>query len=501
MRDESICPGWHPTTLREIASWGSGGTPSRAVARYFVGTIPWIKTGELGEKYIRCSEEKISEEALNNSSAKIFPKNSVGIAMYGATIGKLSIWGIDASTNQACAVGVPSEAVDKEYLYYFLLSERETLIKAGKGGAQPNISQGIIKEWPIALPPLREQHRIVAKIEELFSELDQGIESLKTAQAQLKVYRQALLKHAFEGKLTAQWRANNPDKLETADALLKSIQHERAQRYLEQLAEWEAGGKEGARPKAPKTPSLLTAEELAELPQLEIGWVWIKYGDLCSHVRNGISAKPEGDTGAPIFRISAVRPMFFDMADIRHIQNSGGELDSYYLQRGDLVFTRYNGSRRYVGVCAEYRSDEKRLFPDKLVQTRVFSRQIATAYLEKALNSGASRRFVESKIRTTAGQSGVSGEDIKNIPVPICSFEEQNGIMELLEPKLSETDHLEHTITNALQQTEALRQSILKQAFSGKLVPQDSAEEPASVQLARIEAEKSAQLQGKKTLK
>src|ERR1700731_1799735 len=170
--------GWCRTSLETIASWGSGGTPSRNEERYFQGTIPWIKTGELRTMYIREAAEHITEEALNNSSAKIFPKGSVGIAMYGATIGKLSIWGIDASTNQACAVGIPSKAINNEFLYYFLLAERQKLINAGKGGAQPNISQGIIKEWPINLPPLPEQHRIVAKIEELFSELDNGIESL-----------------------------------------------------------------------------------------------------------------------------------------------------------------------------------------------------------------------------------------------------------------------------------------------------------------------------------
>ena len=153
------------------------------------------------------------------------------------------------------------------------------------------------------------------------------------------------------------------------------------------------------------------------------------------------------------------------------------------------MFTRYNGSRRYVGVCAEYRSDEKRLFPDKLVQTRVFSKNMSTSYLEKALNSGASRKFVESKIRTTAGQSGVSGDDIKNIPVPFCQTDEQMQIVEILESKLSEVDQLELTIATSLQQSEALRQSILKKAFSGQLVPQDPQDEPASVLLARIKME------------
>ena len=452
--------------------------------------------------------------------------------MYGATIGKVSIWGIDASTNQACAVGFPvPDVLDKEILYYFLFSQKRSFTKAGKGGAQPNISQGIIKEWPINLPPLNEQHRIVAKIEELFSELDKGIESLKTAREQLKVYRQALLKHAFEGKLTAQWREQNRDKLETAAALLTRIQTEREQRYQQQLQQWEQskspsipllqrgkttsaastsstppfekggqggfkGGRGDLKPKAPKPLPPLTAEELAELPELPEGWGWVKYGDLCSIVRNGISAKPEGDSGTPIFRVSAVRPLFFDMADIRFIDNSNGEFDSYCLERGDLVFTRYNGSRHYVGVCAEYRSDEKRLFPDKLVQTRVFSKDTITSYLEKVLNSGASRRFVESKIRTTAGQSGVSGDDIKNIPVPLCATDEQIQIVAELESKLSETGQLDLTLTATLQQAEALRQSILKKAFSGQLVAQDDRDEPAAALLARIKAEQATAKDG-----
>ncbi len=409
------------------------------------------------------------------------------------------------------------------FILYLMRSVEPGISKEGTGSTFSAINRQFIEELEFGLPPLNEQHRIVAKIEELFSELDKGIENLKTARAQLKVYRQALLKHAFEGKLTAQWReerrANstkavipaqagiqqdknafclnpldsrlrgNDEPLETATALLARIQSERELRYQQQLKQWQATG--GSKPKAPKPLPPLTAGELAELPKLPEGWGWMKYGDLCSQVRNGISAKPEGDSGTPIFRISAVRPLFFDMEDIRFIDNSNGEFDSYCLERGDLVFTRYNGSRHYVGVCAEYRSDEKRLFPDKLVQTRIFSKRISTSYLEKALNSGASRKFVESKIRTTAGQSGVSGDDIKNIPVPLCAADEQIQIVAELESKLSETDQLDQTITTSLQQAEALRQSILKKAFSGQLVAQDASDEPAAALLARIKAERT----------
>ncbi len=358
------------------------------------------------------------------------------------------------------------------------------------GTTRLKLTQAAMRQLPINLAPTAEQHRIVAKIEELFSELDQGVVSLKTAREQLKVYRQSLLKNAFEGKLTAASRAAHAHQLETATALQQRIARERQARYQQQLADWQTAGQTGPKPKSPKPLPPLTAEELAELPELPAGWGWMKYGDLCSLVRNGISAKPEGDSGTPIFRISAVRPMCFDMADIRYIDNSSGEFDAYGLERGDIVFTRYNGSRQYVGVCAEYRSDEKRLFPDKLVQTRVLSKLLLTSFLEKALNSGSSRAFVESKIRTTAGQSGVSGEDIKNIPVPVCCLEEQLEIVQELESKLSEADQLDQTLATALQQADALRQAILKKAFSGQLVPQNPADEPAARLLERIRAER-----------
>ncbi|MDO8940255.1 MAG: DUF559 domain-containing protein [Methylicorpusculum sp.] len=199
--------GWKSTTLQEVASWSSGGTPSRTNTSFFSGPIPWFKTGELGTKTLFYSEENISEDGLKFSSAKLFPKGAVAIAMYGATIGKTSILGIESATNQACAVGIP-EAVTSEFLYYFLLSQEKLFINSGKGGAQPNISQGIVKTWPILLPPTAEQTRIVQKLEELFSDLDAGVAELKAAQKKLVQYRQSLLKAAVEGKLTEQWRNN-----------------------------------------------------------------------------------------------------------------------------------------------------------------------------------------------------------------------------------------------------------------------------------------------------
>jgi type I restriction enzyme, S subunit len=194
--------GWKWVKLGDVCQTTSGGTPSRRESKYYNGNIPWVKSGELDKGLITDTEEKISEEALRNSSAKIFPKGTLLIALYGATIGKLAILGIDAATNQAICGIYQNENINSHFLFNYLLYKKPKLVNQGIGGAQPNISQTILKDLNLPLPPKGVQHQIVSKIEELFSELDKGIEQLKTAQQQLKVYRQAVLKWAFEGKLT-----------------------------------------------------------------------------------------------------------------------------------------------------------------------------------------------------------------------------------------------------------------------------------------------------------
>ena len=177
--DKKLPQGWLLTTLGNIGIWQAGGTPSRSNKSYYGGNIPWLKTGDLNDGQITNIPESITEEAVANSSAKINPTGSVLIAMYGATIGKLGILTFPATTNQACCACVEYFAITQYYLFYFLLSHRDIFIAKGGGGAQPNISKEIIVNTSIPLPPLAEQHRIVVKIEELFSILDDIQKSLE----------------------------------------------------------------------------------------------------------------------------------------------------------------------------------------------------------------------------------------------------------------------------------------------------------------------------------
>ena len=192
------------TTLGNIGTWQAGGTPNRSNKEYYGGNIPWLKTGDLNDSFIISIPESITEEAVSKSSAKLNPKGSVLMAMYGATIGKLGILTFPATTNQACCACIQYDAVVQMYLFYYLMSQRSSFIEKGGGGAQPNISKEIIVNTAIPVPPLSEQSRIVAQIDYWFSiigKIESAKVNLKTIIEQAK---NKILTLAIHGKLVPQ---------------------------------------------------------------------------------------------------------------------------------------------------------------------------------------------------------------------------------------------------------------------------------------------------------
>ena len=161
---------WAWARMGQIGDWGAGSTPQRGNANYYNGNILWLKTGELNNGIVYDTEEKITQKAFQDCSLRMNKIGDVLIAMYGATIGKLAIVGKDLTTNQACC-GCTPYLIYNWYLFYFLMASRDSFIKKGEGGAQPNISRVKLVEHLIPLPPLKEQHRIVAQIEKLFEQL------------------------------------------------------------------------------------------------------------------------------------------------------------------------------------------------------------------------------------------------------------------------------------------------------------------------------------------
>lgn len=381
-----------------------------------------------------------------------------------------------------------------KYAFYFLQSKYQQINTRARGSGTPHVDPDLLWNYKFPIPPLPEQYRIVAKIEALFSELDKGIESLKTAKQQLKIYRQALLKHAFSGKLTEQWRAENQDKLETAETLLQRIQTEREQRYQAQLKEWETNGKQGTKPKAPKVLPLLIDEELAELPELPVGWVYSRLGHLIDEPTYGTSKKCDYETdGIGVLRIPNVVSGEIDASDLKFAQFNDDEIASYKLSAGDILLIRSNGSISIVGRCALVSNhDVKYLYAGYLIMLRPNKQMVLSAHLLNLFSAHSLRKQIEHKAKSTSGVNNINSGEIQSLIFPICGVEEQKEIQTELESRLSITDQLEQTITTALQQSEVLRQSILKKAFSGQLVPQDPNDEPASVLLERIKAEKAA---------
>lgn len=376
-----------------------------------------------------------------------------------------------------------------KYLHYAL---NQTNYRGyANGTTRLKLTQSAMRKIPIHLAPFNEQHRIVAKIEELFSELDQGIDNLKTAQAQLKVYRQALLKHAFEGKLTAEWRAQNADKLESASALQKSIQQARAERYQQQLSEWEASGKQGTKPKAPKPISPLTTQERAELPELPEGWIELSVEGLFD-IEDGDRGEQYptksdfSDEGYCLFlNAKNVTKRGFAFQEVSFIsEKKDFQLRKGKLKRGDIIFT----SRGTLGNIAHYNDsikyDHIRINSGMFI-IRNYDISLTPDFLYFHLNAPIITSQIE-KLQSGTAQPQLPIREFKSFRFVIPSKDEQQQIVQELDSKLSEINQLEQTITTALQQAEALRQSILKKAFSGQLVPQDPNDEPAAELLTRI---------------
>lgn len=444
--------GWVVTNLQNIANWGSGGTPSRSYDEYYNGNIPWIKTGDLGPQLITEASEYITDAGVKNSSAKYFPKGSVAIAMYGATIGKTSILGIDATTNQACAVGSPIEGITSSiFLYYFLLNEKNAFIKKGKGGAQPNISQAVIKEHPLCLPPYAEQKIIAEKLDTLLAQVDSAKARLEQIPQILKRFRQAVLAAAMRGKLTEIWRAHNSFNLS-----------------LKKYYELTKGQK-------------LKAKNISE-PCEEKTWLRCNIGHIFNvKSGDGLTAKEMNDSGdIPVYGGNGIT----------------GYHDKYNTEEPTIVIGRVG---YYCGSV--HLTPEKSWITDNALLVD-FNSELITKQFAHWLLKATNLRVDTS----SSAQPVISGAKIYSIEIVIPPIEEQHEIVRRVEQLFAYADTIEKQVNSALTRVNNLTQSILAKAFRGELTAQWRAENPdlisgensAAALLEKIKAERAAS-GGKKT--
>lgn len=401
-------------------------------------------------------------------------------------------------------------SMENQYAYYFLLSKYQEINTRAKGSGTPHVDPDLLWNYDFPIPPYDEQKRIVAKIEELFSELDSGIASLKTAREQLKIYRQSLLKHAFEGKLTEQWRKENADQLETPEQLLTRIQQERKARYQQQLndwklavKDWEVQGKEGQRPSKPKKLAVLkdiSKSELSELASLPVGWSYVRLGNLIDEPTYGTSAKCEYDSGnTGVLRIPNIKNDAIDDGDLKFASFDEGEIKHFALEEGDLLTIRSNGSISLVGTCALIKEkDTRHIFAGYLIRLRPNQSSIHPSFLLAVLTSHLLRRQIETAAKSTSGVNNINSGELQNLIIPIATMQEQYELLKHLDTSTPSINTTELEIERQLLKSETLRQSILKKAFSGQLVPQDPKDEPASELLARIEEKRTVRTNMKK---
>jgi len=381
--------------------------------------------------------------------------------------------------------------VSAKYLFYYCLTPEflTPLEQLQRGTSYPAVRDGDVREQPLPLAPLPEQHRIVAEIETHLTRLDAGVAALKRAQAKLRRYRAAILKATCEGQLVPQDPTDEP-----AEELLKRILAERRAKWeADELAKMRARGKEPKDDKWKQKYKEPAPPDTSDLPELPAGWVWVTIDQMVSMSQNGIG-KRRSEVGMPtiVLRLADVTHGTISFENVRRIRLTRDEIGKYGILDGDLLCTRVNGSRELAGRMALFRpTTEPVTFCDHFIRLRTVEHDSAS-FLSYYFDTNGAREYVESGMVSSAGQNTVSQRTISSIPAPLPPITEQRRIVAEVDRLLSVVEEREAAIEANLKRAERLRQAILKHAFEGKLVPQDPADEPASALWARIKAERAA---------
>lgn len=467
-----------------------------------LGEITFISTGKLDVNaqdingiypFFTCGEENLSinTAAFDTEAVLLAGNGNFSVKYYK---GKFNAY-------QRTYVIEPN-LVDGKWLYYLVMHHIAKITAGARGSTIKYLRVGDITACPVNLVPLAQQKRIVSKIEELFSELDNGIAALETAREQLKIYRQTVLKHAFEGKLTTVWRKKNTDKLETPDQILNRILEERKTRHDQQLKtwkvavkEWENNGKLGRRPNKPRKLvefDSLNNKDFKKNNALPLGWSYVKLGFLIDEPRYGTSAKCEYDSGEQsVLRIPNICDDSIDDSDLKFATFEKGEIDDLRLLSGDILTIRSNGSISLVGTCALVQDkDTKHIFAGYLIRIRPNQNLVVPEFLLQVLGSHSLRVQIELAAKSTSGVNNINSKELQSLVVPLPSIEEQKELVTYFDTILPSIKTTKMEIENQLVRAEILRQSILKKAFSNQLIPQEPDDEPARDLLTRIKAEK-----------
>ena len=423
---------WEWVRLGNIGDWGSGATPNRTTPEYYNGNIPWLKTGDLNDNYITDIPETITELALAKTSVRLNPIGSVLIAMYGATIGKLGILKIPATTNQACCACVPFTDIYNEFLFYFLMSQKVAFVKRGEGGAQPNISKEKIVSTLMPLPPVAEQKRIVEKLRILQPYIDYYAvlekSDIKLTQSFPEKLKKCILQYAVQGKLVPQDPADEP-----ASVLLERIRAEKEQLikkgkikrdkhesviFRRDNSYYEISGKEEV---------CIDDEIPFEIPD---SWVWVRLGTALNQASTGpfgsmVHKEDYVESGIPIVNPANIIHGNISSEKIKKVSNAtANRLSSYKLKAFDIII----GRRGEMGRSAVVESHQE----GWLCGTGCFfvtpSKLLLPQYLVFLLNSPfVKAALTENSVGTT--MNNLNHNILQSLLIPVPPINEQKKIM------------------------------------------------------------------------
>jgi len=483
-RSEKNLPNaWSWATIDQLTDLVTkGSSPKWQGFEYGRSGILFIRSQNVGWGKLRLDDKAYLPTAFNDKETKsIIQKGDLLLNIVGASIGRavLATKELDgANCNQAVAIVRFVDAITPEYFLHFMLntSAQNVIHKEKVDVARANYSLAQIRAFHVPVPPFNEQQRIAEKIETLFARLDKGEEAVWSVQKLLARYRQSVLKAAVTGQLTADWRAEREGQLEDGSDFLTRILEERQRN-------WQGRGKYRDAP----TP------DVSDLPALPESWVWTSLGQLMHKIDAGKNYKCEerpprdGQTG--IVKISAVTWEEFDEEESKTILSADHLHDSYLIEEGDLLISRAN-TVELVGASVVVGKVEKRLqLSDKVLRLRLV--EPIEHWVNYVLKSAIGRKQIEA-FATGAQMSmrNISQGNLERIAIPIPPPSEMKHCVETIRDAHARNATLTNWCETELKRSASLRQSILKDAFAGKLVPQDPTDEPASALLARITASK-----------
>jgi type I restriction enzyme S subunit len=470
--------GWSWALLTDIAALGTGHTPSRKHPEYWGDDVPWLGIRDAGAHHgriINDTTQNITYLGLANSSARLLPKGTVCLSRT-ASVGYVVKMGRDMATSQDFVTWSCGEALDPDYLMQALIAEGEDIRRFGEGSTHTTIYFPEVKAFHLALPPLPEQRRIVAKIDSLTGKSKRAREHLDHIPRLVEKYKQAVLAAAFRGDLTHQWRVKQPD-IETAEMLISRTKQPAKSR----------GGRDATTNVRPGIAGLSINNPGTPVPA---GWAWTPLGRIAKQETGHTPsrARPEyWDGGVPWIGIrdagkhhgTVIRDTIQTISDAG-LDNSSARL----LPAGTVCLSR-TASVGYVTIMGSPMATSQDF------ATWTCSDALVPRFLMYALMAEGDniRKFGEGSTHTT-----IYFPEIRAMHICLAPLAEQGEIVRRIESAFARVDSLAAEATSTRKLIDKLDQAILAKAFLGELVPQDPTDEPASVLLERIHAERVAAL-------